>query len=144
MYAFAKYKAEPEVEKNYHVNINDLFDSDDPFLWENPHFCALIRRIHTHQPHLINPSFDIDEDILKPNPALDCAWSDFDKRNKYYYRSPSFQMLHEQLQLTFNLGGSLGQNAFEKTIGNYERFFHEKQQELNHRLELIQQGKSFW
>lgn len=60
MYTVAKYKAEPKVEKEYHVNINDLFDSDEPFLWENPHFKALVRRIQNSKPHLINPSFEID------------------------------------------------------------------------------------
>lgn len=54
----------PHVRAHYKVNINHLFDQDQQFLYQNDHFKALIRRINTKYPHLINPDFEIDNSLL--------------------------------------------------------------------------------
>ena len=47
------------LARKYTVNINDLFDQDEPFLFNNDTFCGLIRRMHENHIHLINPHFDL-------------------------------------------------------------------------------------
>ena len=45
----------------YRVNINDLFDQDEEFLFESPHFRALIKKIRNQYDYLVNPIFDLEE-----------------------------------------------------------------------------------
>ena len=39
---------------NYKVNINDMFDQDEPFLFSSIEFKRLIKRMHDQYAHLIN------------------------------------------------------------------------------------------
>lgn len=55
----------------YRVNINDLFDQDEDFLFENEHFKALIRKTKRDFEYLINPAFDLDDVIGRENPLID-------------------------------------------------------------------------
>lgn len=48
-YLMAKYK----------VNVNDIFDQDEAFLFEQKSFRGLIKRMHDNHIHLINPNFDL-------------------------------------------------------------------------------------
>ena len=48
----------------YRVNINDLFDQDEEFLFESPHFRAMIKKIKNDFDYLVNPIFDLEE-IMK-------------------------------------------------------------------------------
>lgn len=59
----------PHVRAHYKVNINHLFDHDEQFLYGNDHFKALIRRINTKYPYLINPDFEIDGSLLEGGKA---------------------------------------------------------------------------
>lgn len=43
----------------YRVNINDLLDLDEDFLFENPAFCELVRRVKDEHEYLVNPIFDV-------------------------------------------------------------------------------------
>jgi len=63
--------ANPTVRKTYRVNINHLLDHDVPFLYGNDYFKGLVRRINSRQNHLINPSFEIDSEVLKENKEVD-------------------------------------------------------------------------
>ena len=47
--------------ENYRVNINDLFDQDEPFLFNNIEFRRLIKRMHDKYVHLVNPNFDLSQ-----------------------------------------------------------------------------------
>jgi hypothetical protein len=67
---------------NYKVNINDLFDRDEAFLYENREFRGLVRRIHNKFPHLLNDKFKIDESILAPDKEIDERYEKFDVQNK--------------------------------------------------------------
>jgi hypothetical protein len=59
---------------NYRVNINDLLDQDEEFLFENPHFCALIRKIKMDFEYLVNPIFDLEEIMKRANPIFDAKY----------------------------------------------------------------------
>jgi hypothetical protein len=52
---------------NYRVNINDLFDQDEDFLFENEHFRAMIRKVKNDFEYLVNPIFDLDDIMAKAN-----------------------------------------------------------------------------
>lgn len=56
---------------NYRVNINDLFDQDEEFLWENEHFRALVRKIKTEFEQLVNPNFDLSDVMKNADPKVD-------------------------------------------------------------------------
>ena len=53
----------------YRVNINDLFDQDEEFLFESPYFRALIKKIRNQYEYLVNPIFDLEEVVKSPIPA---------------------------------------------------------------------------
>ena len=59
---------------NYRVNINDLLDHDEDFLFENDHFRALIRKVKNDFDYLVNPMFDLDEEIALANPIIDAKY----------------------------------------------------------------------
>ena len=59
---------------SYRVNINDLLDQDEEFLFENPHFCALIKKIKMDFEYLVNPIFDLDEIMKRANPIIDAKY----------------------------------------------------------------------
>ena len=48
---------------NYRVNINDLLDLDEEFLFENESFRSLIKKVHDDFEYLVNPIFDVSEVI---------------------------------------------------------------------------------
>jgi len=56
---------------NYRVNINDLFDQDEDFLYENEHFRALVKKIKTDFDHLINPIFDLEDAVKNVSPEVE-------------------------------------------------------------------------
>ena len=60
MWGCNKYYSVPKCEADYRININDLLDRDEPFLYENPHFRCLVRRIATNYSHLLNPAYELD------------------------------------------------------------------------------------
>ena len=57
--------------QGYRVNINDLFDQDEEFLFENEHFKALIRKIRVDFEYLVNPIFDLEDILKQANPQVD-------------------------------------------------------------------------
>ena len=44
---------------SYKVNINDMFDQDEPFLFQSKAFKSLIKRMHDRHVHLVNQNFDL-------------------------------------------------------------------------------------
>lgn len=60
---------------NYRVNINDLFDQDDEFLFENEHFRALIRKTQNDFEYLVNPAFDLEEIFKNARKDIDEKYS---------------------------------------------------------------------
>ena len=50
----------------YRVSINDLFDSDETFLFTNVAFKRLIKRMHERYAHLINQNFDLSAIVQDP------------------------------------------------------------------------------
>ena len=56
---------------SYRVNLNDLFDQDEDFLFENEHFRALIRKTYREFEYLVNPVFDLEEIFKNANKDID-------------------------------------------------------------------------
>ena len=44
---------------SYKVNINDLFDQDEAFLFKSQSFLRLIKTVTSEHANLLNPNFDI-------------------------------------------------------------------------------------
>ena len=47
------------LQHSYRVNVNELFDQDEPFLFSSVSFKRLIKRMHDNYAHLINQNFDL-------------------------------------------------------------------------------------
>ena len=43
----------------HRVNLNDLFDQDEKFLYTNPYFRAMIKNMCSNYSQHVNPNFDI-------------------------------------------------------------------------------------
>ena len=56
---------------DFRININHLFDRDERFLYENPYFKAVLRKVKNKHSELVNPAFDIEQELLEPNPKYD-------------------------------------------------------------------------
>ena len=55
--------------EGYRVNLNELFDNDEHFLFDNLHFKSLVKHTADNYTHLVNPNFDLsgiqaDKDLL--------------------------------------------------------------------------------
>lgn len=60
---------------NYRVNINDLFDQDEDFLFENEHFKALIRKVKNDFEYLVNPIFDLEDITKNAQASIDAKYA---------------------------------------------------------------------
>lgn len=58
---YQKFVINKELAQNYYVNLNTIFDIDEPFLFENVAFWGLIKKVVTYYPHLISPNYDLGE-----------------------------------------------------------------------------------
>lgn len=67
--------AYPNTRRDYRININELFDKDEYFLYQNEHFKAIIRRLCNKHGHLVNRNFEIAKELLEPHKESD-AWFD--------------------------------------------------------------------
>jgi len=81
----------------------------------------MVRRIYNQYPHLVNPNFEIDEQILKGNKEIDSIYEGlndqselkpFTTRNKYYAGC-------------FNrrVSSHYKWECFNNTIGIYDNYF---------------------
>ena len=59
----------------YRVNINDLFDQDEDFLFENEHFRAIVKKIKNDFEYLVNPIFDLEDICKNANPLIDAKYA---------------------------------------------------------------------
>ena len=145
-----EWYARPKCKKDYRVNINDLFDRDDHFLYENKMFKGLLRRISNHHGHLINTSYDIDGSILKANEPIDNYINDPKNRTvKHFTMRDDFtqNIMSYNLDETFNMPCLLGkkgrkaQNPFEATMAKYDAFFGNETTILHQKIEIMNQKK---
>ena len=127
IYNLASYSfyASPKVREQYRVNINKLFDLDEPFLYKNDHFKGLVRRINAKHNHLINSAFEIDRDILAANKPIDDWYNRFDQMEDVEKRIIPAR-LTVQCNSTFNIGNSVNENPFNTMIEKYEAFFKDQ------------------
>lgn len=49
------------VGEGYRVNLNELFDNDEHFLFDNVHFKSLVKHTADNYGHLVNSNFDLSE-----------------------------------------------------------------------------------
>jgi hypothetical protein len=49
------------VGEGYRVNLNELFDNDEHFLFDNMHFKSLVKHTADNYGHLVNSNFDLSE-----------------------------------------------------------------------------------
>ena len=102
----------------YRVNINDLFDQDEDFLYDNEHFRALVKKVKTDFDHLVNPIFDLEDAVRDVSPQTEAK-----------FRVPAQGYVpmdgHELIYLyanTFN-APSYSRLVYDKMMEKYDKFF---------------------
>ena len=60
----------------YRVNINDLFDCDEEFLYDNEDFRAYIRKVYQQFEYLVNPVYEIEDLITEPDAKIDQKYAE--------------------------------------------------------------------
>lgn len=70
----------PKCRDRYLIDINSLFDQNEPYLYENQHFRALLRRVCNRQGQLVNQNFEINPELLALKPDFDSWYSDLDHK----------------------------------------------------------------
>jgi len=56
-----------QAPHTYHVNLNELLDNDEHFLFDNPSFRKIISNLHNNHGHLVNVNFDLS-DLVEEKP----------------------------------------------------------------------------
>jgi hypothetical protein len=124
---------------NYRVNINDLFDQDEDFLFDNAHFRALIKRIRNDYEYLVNPIFDLEEIMKSAIPK--------DVEKKYLEGGKNLSSQFNQGELinlfskTFNTPSIRSRLAYDKMIEQYDAFFDQEKKQAEKRLNALVSGR---
>jgi hypothetical protein len=131
------------LAKKFYVNINELLDLDEEFLFEEPRFRKKIGKIHRKFQDIVNPNFDLSEyeerqpsrqkptttSILiggkKVKPTVEFEVKDVFDHYKRTFHSPGIQTL-----------------AFQKMVEKYDLQFQEARDRNFKILEEIQEQQS--
>ena len=130
------------MARSYKININDLLNIDEPFLYENEHFCGLVRRVHNLYPTLLNPNYEIDAAILKPKAQIDDKYKAISENVMHTWIGS--QPLNDYKDGLFHCNNSFADNAFDTIMNRYEKLFNLKKKLLEERLSLFQDFNTVW
>ena len=146
-FAFTIFKypllVKDKFDASYRININNLLDQDEAFLYENEHFRGLVRRIHKLHPSLINPHYEIDAAILKPVKEIDQKYSELDELKPtgidtnmwYFYDLGCFNC---------RCDWAFRKHPFDCVLGRYDALFDKKKKHLEERLAIFQEMYTVW
>lgn len=132
----------------YTVNINDLFDQDEPFLFNNEAFCGLIRGMHTSHNHLINPHFDLGAIMAGAGPKSSSAASESAKRRQkkaVETKAPLSQgAVVTYYNKTFNITSRVAANPYQRMIDQYQAIFQEQIDKTKAQVFLRVEGQKLY
>ena len=113
---------------NYHVNLNELLDNDEHFLFKNKAFRNIISNVHNFHGHLVNVNFDISEMVEeKANKKGKLKSINIVEDDK------PFQLELGMQARTFNTG-KMTTNPFQKMLIKYDSFFSEQKLQMDARI----------
>ena len=104
--------------QSYHININDLFDQDEPFLFQSMQFKLLIKRMHDRHTSLINPNFDLSPVVQDPD-LLIAAHAEPAGRKKHPPRHFTSSDVISYFNNTFNSKGRYRHNPYQRMVDSY-------------------------
>lgn len=107
-----------KLHESYKINIDNLLNRDEPYLYENEHFKGIVRRIHNLYPHLLNSNYEIDEDILKANKQIDDKFKIID--SKEYIGGLNARSRDDYYRGCLKCGCGFGVVAFDTIIDRYD------------------------
>ena len=106
---------------SYRVNINDLFDQDEPFLFSSLEFKRLVKRMQDKYAHLVNQNFDLS--AITQDPALSLPTEAEKKQNSQEIPLPyTSEEVVKLFNKTFNVSG-LAHNPFAGMLEKYQKIF---------------------
>lgn len=122
--------------QNYRVNINELFDNDEDFLFQNEHFRALIKKTKRDFEYLVNPIFDLDEVVKNVRPEVD---------DKYLIPQTGYQHMNQADLIllyanTFNCPAR-SRFVYDRMMAKYDEFFNKAKEEQTKQVRITMQGQ---
>lgn len=123
---------------NYRVNINDLFDQDEDFLFENDHFKALIRKVRVDFEYLVNPLFDLEEIVKSAKPEIDAKYQMDPNGKDTMMNQGDLISLYRQ---TFNSPSLRSRLLYDKMITRYDEFFAKEKVQAEKRMNALVSGR---
>lgn len=99
--------------KNYRVNLNDLFDQDEDFLFECPHFTSLIKKVKVDFEYLVNPIFDLEDIVKQATPEIEAKYAKSKDGSADSFNSADLIPLYAQ---TFSTPSQRNRLVFDKMV----------------------------
>lgn len=114
---------------SHYVDLNPLLDTDDLFLYEDEYYRALIRRVITLYPQILNDNYDFKDILDEKSEIFD---KHFGKRGmKQYNQSEVMKVFSHCLGTNQDAPKfSTNFNAFEKMMKKYGSFFEKQKEEF--------------
>ena len=120
---------------NYRVNINDLLDLDEEFLFENESFRSLIKKVHDDFEYLVNPIFDVSEVIQTAKPS-----TPKDPTQGWEVKMSQGDII-PLFQQTFNAPSMRNRLVFDKMVAKYDALFADEKAKAEKRLSALVEGR---
>ena len=115
---------------DYKVNINDLFDSNESFLFKNDRFKRLLKRTANKFNYLVNPNFDLSEVASVKLPKRPVKSIETLSKNEKRLRDPQERITRGDLMKiytkVFAMPGAHSEAGFPRMMHKYDIFFEEQ------------------
>ena len=117
----------------YQVDLNAMLDSDELFMYEDPYYRALIKRVCTLYPHLVNDNYDLSEILEEKNEIYD----------KYFMHRGNVTFEPSAIMNVFNKVFAVKEDrrwfnpsvrAFEKMMQKYSSFFDKQKADFENEM----------
>ena len=104
------------LQKIHRVNLNDLFDQDEKFLYSNPYFRAMIKNMCQNFAQHVNPNFEINQ--ITNETKLQQPKYDIPKADQPYNSSDFARQYNALFKASYTQG-----NPYPRMIINYSKIF---------------------
>jgi hypothetical protein len=136
-YSMISYQTSTNID-SYKVDINNLFDVDEPFLFKNKHFMSVLKNLCVNHSDLVNDNFDLTSIALNPNVEVKTP-DGFDITPSSYI--VSYVTL---IGLTFNTANNIAAyQKFKIMMANYEVKFRKVHEKLRKKMFLDNPNQPF-
>ncbi|CAI2367141.1 unnamed protein product [Moneuplotes crassus] len=113
----------------HYVDLNALLDTDDLFLYDDPYYRALIKRVLTIYPQYVNDNFDFNEILEEKSEIFDKHFAA--RGNKQYFPPDVMDVFNISLGVEQDKKWRHSSiNAFDRMMEKYGSFFNKQKEEF--------------